>query len=160
MPWTPPKLRYLIGIGLVRAIAGGMALGSAYGGLLVLVVLATINPAGNAVGFVLGAVVGGWLGFMGSIGAGILLSPIVARLVTTRCADRHTVATVADRAFISGILATGLLVAVLLTIAEAVPAMTRPNYFVPVSIAVMYGGFWARGVVYSGALRQLKERSA
>ena len=160
MPWSPPKLGYLIGIGCVRATAGGMVLGAAYGASAVIVVLATINPAVNAVGCAIGALVGGWLGFIAGTAAGILLSPLVARVVTTRCANRHNVATVADRAFITGIFLTGLLAAVLLAIVEAFPAMTRPNYFIPVSIAVMYGGFWARGVVYSGARRQLKDPSA
>ncbi len=137
-----------------------MALGSAYGALAVIVVLATINPVGNAVGFMIGALVGGWLGFIGGIGAGLLLSPLVARLVTTKCTHRHRVATVADRAFMSGIIATGLLVTVLLAIVGAFAEMTRPHYFVPVSIAVVYGGFWARGLVYAGARRQLKDRSA
>ena len=53
-----------------------------------------------------------------------------------------------------------LLFTVLLAIVGAFAEMTRPHYFVPVSIAVVYGGFWARGVVYSGARRQRQDPTA
>ncbi|MEO6467677.1 MAG: hypothetical protein ABIP21_01150, partial [Acidimicrobiia bacterium] len=111
VPWSPPKLGYLISVGCFRATAGGMTLGAAYGASAVLVVLATINPVGNAVGFAIGALVGGWLGFIAGSAAGVFLSPLVARLVITRCANRHNVATVADRAFITGTFLAGLLAA-------------------------------------------------
>ena len=159
--WTPPTSGYLFGIGFGRAIAGGAALGSVYGFLVLLVLqVSSIDPAGIAGALAFAAVFGGGLGSVGGMIAGMLLAPLVARLVTTKCARRHDVATVADRAFISGIVAASLLFTVPLATIGAFSAMARPGYFVPVSIAILYGGFVARGVVYAGARQHLKDPSA